>query len=131
MALSETTGVHDFFADWFHGSVPDTDAAYARFADALHPDFSMVVTTGVALDRAAVLGFVRGAHGSRPDTFHIGIRNFTARLTSPDAALVTYEEWQFDGDEVLTARTSTAYFVADPSAPEGVAWRHLHETLHP
>lgn len=130
-ALAEVVGLHDFFSVWFRADLPATDEVYTRFADALHPAFSMVVTTGVVLDRGTVLGAVRSAHGSRPDAFHIAVRNFEARVTGDDALLATYEEWQFDGDELLTARTSTAYFVADPAAPEGVAWRHLHETLHP
>lgn len=129
-ANAEIVGVHDFFAAWFQGDVPDIDEAYARFADALHPDFTMVVTTGVVLDRQAVLGFVRNAHSSRSADFRIEIREFESRAVGADSALVTYEEWQFEGDELLSARTSTAYFVTDPAAPLGVAWRHLHETLH-
>ena len=132
MARDEVVGVHRFFVAWFRSELPDDDRSFARFADATHRDFSMVTSaTGDILGRNEVLGFVRRAHGSRSSGFEIDIRAFAARAAGPDAALVTYEEWQFDGDELLSARTSTAYFVADPSAPEGVAWRHLHETLHP
>ena len=132
MARDEIVGVHRFFVAWFRGELPDDDRSFARFAEATHRDFSMVTSaTGEILGRDEVLGFVRQAHGSRSSEFAIEIRSFAAHAAGPDTALVTYEEWQFDGDALPSARTSTAYFVADPSAPQGVAWRHLHETLHP
>jgi hypothetical protein len=131
LTRNEVEGLHDFFVAWFRGDVPDTDDVYARFTDATHTDFTMVVTVGQTLDRGAVLGFVRGAHASRSADFRIEIREFEARVVVADCALVTYEEWQFEGDQLLSTRTSTAYFVTDPAAPLGVSWRHLHETSHP
>ena len=130
LAHDEIVELHDFFVEWFTDRVPDTDEAYARFADATHPEFTMVVTVGQTLDRDAVLGFVRRAHSSRSGDFRIEIRGFEPRVVGDDVVLVTYEEWQFDGDDLLSARTSSAYFVTDPSAPLGISWRHLHETLH-
>ncbi len=104
---------------------------FARFTSALHPDFSMVVPSGEILDRDTVVGLVRGADASADRTapIRIEIRNLADRVVGDDFALVTYEEWQFAGEQLLNGRTSTACFVPAPAAPNGVAWRHLHETL--
>ena len=51
------------------------------------------------------------------------------RAVAEDTALVTYEEWQFAGDHLLNRRTSTAYFSRASAAPNGVVWRHLHESM--
>jgi hypothetical protein len=124
-------GLHEFFVDWFNGVLADTDAAFARVAEVLHPDFSMVVPSGETLDRAAVLGWVRGAHATAEVTapVRIEIRSLVDRVVGDDAALVAYEEWQFVGERLQNGRSSTAYFVRAPAAPNGVVWHHLHETL--
>jgi hypothetical protein len=122
-------GLHDFFVEWFNDTVDDTDAVFARVATVLHPDFSMVVPSGETIDRDVVLDLVRAAHASAEGAapVRIEIRSLVDRAVTDDAALVTYEEWQFAGDRLQNRRTSTAYFVG--MAPNGVVWRHLHETL--
>ncbi len=124
-------GLHDFFVEWFNDTVDDTDAVFARVATVLHPDFSMVVPSGETIDRDVVLDLVRAAHASAEGAapVRIEIRSLVDRAVTDDAALVTYEEWQFAGDRLQNRRTSTAYFVGSPMAPNGVVWRHLHETL--
>ena len=44
-----------------------------------------------------------------------------------DAVVVTYIEKQ-ERRGIKTARRATALFVESSSAPNGVEWRHLHET---
>ena len=104
---------------------------FARFTSALHPDFAMVVPSGEILDRHAVVGLVRAAHASVDSAapVRIEIRNVVERLVGDDVVLVTYEEWQFTGEQLLNGRTSTACFVPSAAAPNGVVWRHLHETM--
>ena len=108
----------------------NSDAKFARFTAALHPDFSMVTPAGEILDRDTVLQVVREGHASVDSTapLRIEIRNLVNRLVSDDGAIVTYEEWQFTGDRLQNRRTSTAFFIRSPAAPAGVVWRHLHET---
>jgi hypothetical protein len=112
-------------------ALADTDDVFTRFTSALHPDFSMVVPSGEILDRDTVVDLVRGAHASADRTapIRIEIRNLADRFVGGELALVTYEEWQFAGDRLLNGRTSTACFVLAPASPNGVEWRHLHETL--
>jgi hypothetical protein len=123
--------LHEFFVAWFNGVLDDDDATFARLADVLHPDFSMVTPSGEWVDRAGVLAQLRGAHASADASapVRIEIRNLVHRVVGDDAALVTYEEWQFAAGRLLNGRTSSAYFVRAQAAPNGVLWRHLHETL--
>jgi hypothetical protein len=130
-ARAEVVGLHEFFVDWFNDAVEDTDAAFARVASALHPEFSMVTPSGEVLDQNEVLRLLRAAHASadRAAPVRIEIRSFVDRLVDDDMALVTYEEWQFAGDRLVNRRTSTAFFRRAAAAPNGVVWRHLHETM--
>jgi hypothetical protein len=117
--------------DWINGALDDTDASFARLSGALHPDFSMVMPSGSTLDRAGVLQEVRAAHATADVTapLRIEILNLVERAVNDDSALVTYEERQYAGEQVQSCRASTAYFVHDATAPNGVLWRHLHETM--
>jgi hypothetical protein len=128
---AEVVGLHEFFADWFNHALEDTDAAFARVTSVLHPDFTMVAPSGETLDRDIVLRQLRAAHASADVAapVRIEIRSFVGRAVSDTTALVTYEEWQFAADHLQNRRTSTALFVRAPAAPNGVLWRHLHETL--
>jgi hypothetical protein len=123
--------LHEFFGDWFNDALEDTEAAFARVTSVLHPDFSMVAPSGETLDRDVVLRQLRAAHASADVAapVRIEIRSFVDRVVSDAAALVTYEEWQFVADLLQNRRTSTALFIPAPAAPNGVVWRHLHETL--
>jgi hypothetical protein len=128
---AEVIGLHEFLADWFNDALPNTDAVFARFTSVLHPDFSMVVPSGEILDRDTVLGLVRAAHASATNTapVRIEIRDLVERVVGDGVVFVTYEEWQFAGQHLQNGRTSTACFGPAPAAPNGVVWRHLHETM--
>jgi hypothetical protein len=62
----EIIELHEFFAQWFGGSLPDTDAAFARFADTMATEFVIIAPTGTLLGRAELLPRLRAAHGSSP-----------------------------------------------------------------
>jgi hypothetical protein len=82
---------------------------------------------GAVQDRAAILAMLRAARAARPGDFAITIEMGIAQDLAPGTVLVTYDEGQVIGPR-HTLRRSTAVFTADPAAPEGVVWRHLHET---
>jgi hypothetical protein len=128
-ARDEVVGLHEFFVGWFTGVLEDADVVFARFADAVHVEFSMVVPSGEMLDRDAVVASVRAAHATVGDSFGIEIRDVVDRVVGDDLVLVTYEEWQLVGDRVDNRRVSTVLFVRAPTSPNGVQWRHLHETF--
>lgn len=125
-AIQEVIELHAFFEAWLGGALPNEEHAFARFTTATAPDFTLIGPEGNAMDAAAVAGWIRQSHGTRP-----GFRLWTSdhRLLHADGAcaLVTYLEWQ-TRDDATTCRISTALFLAAPGAPNGYIWRHVHET---
>lgn len=123
----EVRSFHEFLEGWLSGTVPETDAAFAR-TDALAAPFEIVGPDGERRDRAALLADLRAAHGSRP-ALTVEIQDVRRRIADAegDLALVTYRERQADAGE-STVRLTSALFGNDPDAPNGVAWLHAHET---
>lgn len=128
---AEVRELHEFFVDWFNAAVENTDGVFRRVESALHRDFSMVLPSGTAIVRETVLQQIRSAHGNAGDDRRSGIEivEIVTHTDGVDSALVSYEERQFAGGALHNRRTSTAYFVVAPDAPNGVQWRRLHETL--
>lgn len=135
----EVEGLHDFFVKWFTGEVARTDEGFRRFSDVMDATMEMVTAAGDRHTLASLSATIDCAHGCMPDdgggvSFAIAIENARlVRTVGSGAArsyLVSYEEWQTVGDAV-TARVSSALFREEPSAPNGVAWLHLHETYLP
>lgn len=122
----EIEELHDFFQGWLGGELPDDEATFARMDEAMAEDFTFVTTAGDLLDRAAVVGGVRSAHGARPG-LRIDIRRPRLLQARDDRWLAVYQEWQrVDGD--ADGRTSTVLFRRDAAAPRGLAWVHVHES---
>ena len=127
---AEIVGLHEFFVDWFTGALDNTAVEFSRFTAATHPNFTMVVPSGQLVDKATISDGLRAAYGSHTDDdFRIEIHNINERVLTEASGLLTYEEWQFAGPRLTSARTRSVLFVAASHAPNGVAWRHLHETL--
>ena len=122
----EIIELHEFFEGWLSGALPATDAAFGRFEQVLSGEFTFVDPGATLLDRPAVLGFVRDAHGARPG-LRIRIEKPALRHESDPLRLATYEEWQEFGGET-TARLSTVLFRHRGDTPNGVEWVHVHET---
>lgn len=122
----EIIGLHDFFQSWLDGSVPPTEAVFARFWQATAAHFTLISPDGHAAGREATAGWIRAAHGTRP-----GVRLWTDELRlcagGDDWALVTYREWQTNSG-VTTQRLSSVLLQADAAAPTGLSWVHVHET---
>ncbi len=126
----EIIELHEFFRRWYRGELPNTDEAFERFSRVMAPDFQIILPDGHVLDREAILGHVRQGHGEDGEgtgDFTIEIRNLRHRLTAGEIFVATYEEWQGDGDR-LRGRLSSVVFSTDDSNPNGLSWRHLHET---
>lgn len=121
--------LHEFFQEWFAGRLPANDEAFARFAQAMGPDFQMITPGGERVARGALLDGLRGAHGSQPDC-RIWIENLSSRELTKDVCLVTYEEWQGSGDDAR-GRLSSALLRRAAGAPRAVEWLHLHEVWLP
>ncbi|MDX1622850.1 MAG: DUF4440 domain-containing protein [Gemmatimonadota bacterium] len=130
---AEVVDLHDFFAAWFEGRLPDEEDAFARVADALAEGFELIGPDGSRRGREEILASIRSNHASHAvadRSFAIRIERVEPRRLGGGLVLATYEEWQtIDGEE--NGRVSSALFRREPDAPRGVAWIHLHETRLP
>jgi len=123
----EVVELHAFFQQWFAGELPQTDEAFNRFASVIAKSFHIVSPAGRLMHRAAILEAVRSPHNSGGGGVKIWIKNYRRRSTVGEVALVTYEEWQREGDETR-GRLSSALFRVKPSTPNDLQWLHVHET---
>lgn len=125
-ASAEIVSLHRFFVEWYDKATA-ADADFNLFERAMGADMQMIPPSGVVLDRQAVVGYVRSNRGAFDGDFAIGIADIRPAWEAGGAILVTYIERQ-ERAGVKTARRATALFTESSSAPNGVEWRHLHET---
>jgi hypothetical protein len=128
-AIQEVIDLHIFFQEWLDGSLPNTDAAFARFHAATAAGFTLISPDGSIAAGADTATWIQTAHGTRRG-FRLWTDAHNVRYVNDNLAVVTYQEWQ-TRDGVTTGRISTAIFVAAPAAPNGVAWLHVQETWLP
>ena len=129
---AEIVALHRFFMDWFRGTLPDTDAAWARVEGVLAPGFMLISPEGCVFQREGLLEAVQGQHASRPppEVFEIRVQGLETRCVGEQIVIATYEEWQRTSDGEI-GRQSTAVFERRDTAPHGVSWLHVHETWLP
>ncbi|WP_192384841.1 DUF4440 domain-containing protein [Mesorhizobium silamurunense] len=125
-ASAEVVDLHRFFVDWFDKRRADK-ADFSRFERVMGEDFFMVVPSGQLLDRDAVLGYVRASRGSFDGDFAISIEDIRPGWQAGNVIVLTYVEAQRRAGQA-SLRRSSAVFTPNSSAPNGVEWRHLHET---
>lgn len=124
---AEIHELHDFFAAWFNGSLSNTEASFARLSGVLAESFTFIEShQGRQLSRDEILGSIRAGHGSRPD-MRITIEDVRLLHEIGDTLIASYIERQSTSD-TETTRRSTVVFVPQSSAPNGLVWRHVHET---
>ena len=130
LASQEAVALHDFIRDWSLAAVPDDDATYARFVDALADDFVLIGPDGSRSNKAQIVDGFRGAYGRWRDLdgATLEVRNVTVRSADGAIAVVDYEEWHLLPDGAGNARRSTVVFRWTGDAPGDVEWLHLHET---
>ena len=131
-AIAEVEQLHDFFARWFRGELPESDEAFSRFERALAPGFEMVPPSGILLGRDQVLAGVRSAYGSwgGDEAAAIEVRHATTHPVGGGVVRVSYEEWQ-RRDGVWKGRRSTALLrsaTGEGSPSDAVEWIYVHET---
>jgi hypothetical protein len=125
LARQEAVELHEFFEGWLQGELPATD--FSRAETAIGRDFRLISPDGKIEDRAAVLAWIKAAHGSRPRPFTVSVLDPSTVWEGGGAVLLEYTERQYQ-DGRTTRRRSTALFLANPAAPCGVEWGHLQET---
>jgi hypothetical protein len=130
-AAREVVALHDFFGAWLRPD-PAAPQDIARLEQALAPEFRLIGPDGVIRDRAAVVGWIAGARGSRGPAFRLETSDSRVIWQSAEAVLLEYVETQYghvqSASGQSTRRLSTTLFCRAPSAPCGIVWRHLQET---
>jgi len=125
-ASAEVVGLHRFFVDWFVAARADT-VDFSRFERAMGEGLTMIAPSGQILDRDAVIDHVRSSRATCDEGFAISIEDIRPGWQSADTIVVFYVEAQLRAGK-HTCRQSSAVFTTSSSAPNGVEWRHLHET---
>ncbi|TIR18270.1 MAG: hypothetical protein E5X34_22050 [Mesorhizobium sp.] len=125
-ASTEIVDLHHFFVDWFVAARADA-VDFGRFEAVMGEGLTMIAPSGVVLRRDAVVDHVRQSRATCDDGFAISIENITPGWQTDDMIVVLYVEAQLRGGK-LSRRQSSAVFTTSSSAPNGVEWRHLHET---
>ncbi|RWD97323.1 DUF4440 domain-containing protein [Mesorhizobium sp.] len=125
-ASAEVVDLHRFFVDWFDRRGAGT-ADFARFERVMAEGFSMITAGGQWLDRDAVLNHVRASRATFDGDFAISIEDIRPGWETGDLIVLTYVEAQQRAGK-QSRRRSSAVFTTNSSAPNGVEWRHLHET---
>ena len=127
--LSEVSRLHTVIEGWTTGRLPETDEAFAGFADALDPQFVLINPEGSIERRDHVVTRFRQRHGARgAHAFRITIAEARLRFVLADHALVNYEEHWHRGDDPAGTILASAWLRHTKRAPGGVGWLHLHET---
>jgi hypothetical protein len=125
----EIIELHDFFQGWLGGTLAPTEEVFARFTRATAEDFTLIGPDGSIARRDDTVAWIRAAHGTR-EGFRLWTDDHFLRAGGSDWALATYREHQTRAG-VTTTRLSTVLLTADPAAPLGLAWVHVHETWLP
>jgi len=130
LITQEVTELHQFFQDWFNGDLENTDTAFSRFAQVMAPQFEIVGPDGKTTAREKLLPLLRGLHASRrAQSFRIEIKNVRSHSLGSGLYLVSYEEWQYSGDETRHWQSSAIMRVSE-GTPNRLAWEHVHETYN-
>jgi hypothetical protein len=127
----EIDDIHAFFENWFGGRVPQDERQFERFRRALAPSFSQVNPEGRLRDAGTILRDVwNNWHWFPGDPqFRIWIANTSIRHVLPgDHVVAVYEEWHHYKDKDI-GRACTAVLRPDASAPNGVLWLQMHESM--
>jgi hypothetical protein len=125
LAGQEVVALNAFFAAWLREG--DAPMDFSEVEQAIGGDFRIISPDGSTEEREEVLSSIRNSRGSRGADFRIEVLDPRTIWTGESAVLLEYTEQQYRAGRT-TRRRSTALFLANPSAPRGVAWHHLQET---
>jgi hypothetical protein len=92
--ITEIVALHQFFQGWYRGLLKES--GFARFEQAMHEDFHIIMPDSNLLRRAAIIDAVRQQRGSDPETT-LEIRNVRLASIFENTAVFMYEEWQGSG----------------------------------
>jgi hypothetical protein len=125
-ASVEIIAFHQFFVAWYDAPTAGT-VDFGRCELVFGQGFHMIPPTGRLLDREATIDLIRSNRASYAGDFSIEIEDIRPGWEAADMIVVTYIEAQVRAGK-SSRRQASALFTSSSSAPNGVEWRHLHET---
>ncbi len=118
----EVDELHQFFEAYFLGTESSIERAEAVFA----PEFRFVSVSGIDSDRASTLQMITDGH-AHTSNLTITTSDHRLILHTDEVLVATYIE-HHQLSEGANHRLSTVVFVPDATAPNGLQWKHVHET---
>lgn len=118
----EVDELHEFFQALFHGQIDSLDRADAGFG----PDFTFVGPDGSLADRGQILQMLESGRG-HSSQLRISVEAHRT-IVETDALIVGEYIEVHEVSDGGNRRRSTVVFDVDPEGPNGVRWRHVHET---
>ncbi|AYG60612.1 hypothetical protein [Rhizobium jaguaris] len=126
-AKAEIIDLHRYFADWYNAA-DSHPTDFSRFEKVLGEGFRIVTPDdGRIIERDSIISHVRANRSCFHGDFVIEIDDVTPGWEAAGIIVVTYVEAQCRAG-VWTWRRASALFSENSSMPNGVEWRHLHET---
>jgi hypothetical protein len=121
--------LHAFFKDWYRGKIDNSNSSFGRLEGILAPEFMLITSDGYTVSREQLLPLMRAEYGTKPE-IEMWVDEVQCRLVAGEIALVTYQE---HGTTASGPRSTliTAVLRANPQAPNGVEWVHIHEVRLP
>lgn len=118
-----------FMVKWLHGQVPNSQESFQRLAGVISDGARMVSPWGVESSLAESLHGIRQKHGSmQGPELRIWFDNIDEQKLAEGVHLVTWQPWeQLPGGE-KRGYFATAILIAKAGTPNGLEWRHFHET---
>lgn len=115
--------LHVFIESWLNASIDKSRQAFQYFEDALDSDFVIIHPGGKIQSKPDIVNDFWLAHGVKPESFKIEIKNIQNRFLSESLCILNYEEHQTE----TPSRISTVVFMKTTNTST-FRWFHLHET---
>lgn len=126
----EIRELHQFFEDWFNGSIDRSAEAFGRFESVMNDDFALIGRDGSVTDVDALATQIWDGWGHRADDeapFRIGCEQFRYHRGDSGLHVASYVERQRAGTEENRRRSSALFRDVD-GLPNDLEWLHVHES---
>jgi hypothetical protein len=117
---------HEVLQRWLCGESEEPRLDLNYMSAALAHDMLLVSPVGKIEAQEELLNRLSSAYGARPDV-RIRISDYEAIMESKNNLLARYIETR-TCPETQDVRVSTVLFSQENGLPNGVTWRHIHET---
>lgn len=125
----EIIQLHDWFSDWFNGSVKNNNSNLEEFSSVLNENFHLITPNGELIAKKGLIERIKNSHSSKSqvNNFNITVEHITIRNDQENFVVVSYVEHQNEGN-TKSKRLSSVIFKKNPMLRNQLEWIHVHET---